>query len=69
MLVYVDNILVIGSDISNINQWITTLNTRFVMKDLGELSYFLGIEVLRLDSGILLSQTKYTMDLLCKARM
>jgi hypothetical protein len=34
------------------------------MKDLGPLKYFLGIEVLRSSSGILLSQRKYTVDLL-----
>lgn len=39
------------------------------MLDLGELSYFLGIEVIKFDSGMLLSQTKYAMDLLDKAGM
>lgn len=39
------------------------------MKDLGSLSYFLGIEVLKLGTGLLLSQTKYVTDLLHKAGM
>lgn len=64
-----DDILITGSDTKYITQLITTLNTRFVMKELGDLSYFLGIEVLKTDSGVLLSQTKYAMDLLCKAGM
>ncbi|XP_043717781.1 uncharacterized mitochondrial protein AtMg00810-like [Telopea speciosissima] len=34
------------------------------MTDLGELHYFLGIEATQNSSGILLSQTKYTLDLL-----
>ena len=37
------------------------------MKDLGELSYFLGLEVSRTDQGIFISQYKYAMDLLTKA--
>lgn len=40
------------------------LNSQFNMKDLGELSYFLGIEVDRNEDGIFISQRKYTMDLL-----
>lgn len=39
------------------------------MKDLGSLSYFLGIEVLTNNTGILLSQTKYATNLLVKASM
>lgn len=39
------------------------------MKDLGTLSYFLGIEVLSHGQNLLLSQTKYAQDLLMKAGM
>lgn len=69
VLVYVDDILVTSSDEAYISEFIKKLGTQFVMKDLGSLSYFLGIEVLHLDSGILLSQTKYASDLLNKAGM
>lgn len=34
------------------------------MKDLGNVSYFLGIEVDRSEAGFFLSQKKYTVDLL-----
>ena len=37
------------------------------MKDLGTLSYFLGLEVTSSANGYYLSQTKYTSDLLSKA--
>ncbi|CAL9005971.1 unnamed protein product [Prunus brigantina] len=36
------------------------------MKDLGDLKYFLGIEVARSTTGIFLSQRKYVLDLLTK---
>lgn len=39
------------------------------MRDLGELSYFFGIEVNKFDFGINLSQKKYMNDLLKKASM
>ncbi|XP_042065402.1 uncharacterized mitochondrial protein AtMg00810-like [Salvia splendens] len=36
------------------------------MKDLGNLKYFLGIEVLRSEGGIFLRQKKYTLDILAE---
>ena len=39
------------------------------MKDLGQLKYFLGIEVSRSDEGIFFSQRKYALDLLWETSM
>jgi len=39
------------------------------MKDLGVLRYFLGIEVIRCDDGIWLSQRQYGLDMLFKYGM
>lgn len=69
VLVYVDDIIVTGSNADFITQLISTLSSRFVMKDLGDLSYFLGVEVLRHDNSLILSQRKYATDLLHKAGM
>lgn len=39
------------------------------MKDLGELHYFLGIEVKKVKDGLLLSQTRYAADILLRSGM
>ncbi|MGV7988896.1 hypothetical protein PJP10_31490, partial [Mycobacterium kansasii] len=39
------------------------------MKDLGHLTYFLGLEISRSNRGILVSQRKYTKDLLALASL
>jgi len=40
------------------------LQSNFRIKDLGELKYFLGLEVSRSDDGIFVSQRKYCLKLL-----
>ncbi|XP_019226928.1 PREDICTED: uncharacterized protein LOC109208297 [Nicotiana attenuata] len=40
------------------------MNQQFKVKDLGELRFFLGIEVLRSQQGIMLNQRKYTLELI-----
>lgn len=64
VLVYVDDLLICGSNMSDITQLKEMLSTKFHMKDLGPISYFLGLEVDRSSSGFFISQKKYTLDLL-----
>ena len=45
LLIYVDDIIITGNCKSHIEQVKKLLNQRFKMKDLGELRYFLGVEV------------------------
>lgn len=52
ILVYVDDIIVTGSDTSLLNYLISSLNTCFLLKDLGALSYFLGIYIPLLRDGL-----------------
>ena len=52
-----------------IRQVITSLANRFSIKDLGHLHYFLGVEVLNNNDGIILSQSKYIMDILQDTQM
>ncbi|GAA0174956.1 transmembrane signal receptor [Lithospermum erythrorhizon] len=70
MLVYVDDILVTGNRLSDVNSFISTLCSRFVNRDLGEFNFFLGIEAVKQSDGsLLLSQKQYMLDLLKKANM
>ena len=63
VLIYVDDILVTGSDANHISCLLQQLNSVFAIKDLGNLHYFLGIEVLPFPNGLLLSQRKYIRDI------
>ncbi|XP_019098360.1 PREDICTED: uncharacterized protein LOC109131641 [Camelina sativa] len=67
ILVYVDDIIISGSDKVGIQETKEFLKSVFDIKDLGELKYFLGIEVYRSDEGLFLSQRKYALDLLSEA--
>ncbi|KAJ9551582.1 hypothetical protein OSB04_015627 [Centaurea solstitialis] len=69
LLVYVDDIIVTGPSPFHLNKFINTLAARFSLKDLGPLSYFLGIEVIPNTHGLFLNQTKYLHDLLVKYHM
>ncbi|XP_016200120.1 uncharacterized protein LOC107641128 [Arachis ipaensis] len=64
ILVYVDDLVLIGNDIGEINSIKQDLDDKFKIKDLGDLKYFLGMEVARSNSAIHIYQRKYTMDLL-----
>lgn len=49
-----------------VNQVISYIHNTFALKDLGELHYFLGIQVTKTEKGIHLSQAKYITYLLAK---
>jgi hypothetical protein len=69
LLVYMDDIIVASSSQSAVDAMLKDLRAEFPLKDLGELNYFLGIEVNKIQNGILLSQEKYTRDILGKVGM
>ncbi|CAH9055335.1 unnamed protein product [Cuscuta epithymum] len=66
LVVYVDDIVITGSDNAGILALKNFLHSQFQTKDLGSLKYFLGIEVTRSKKGIFLSQRKYVLDLLAE---
>ena len=61
--------VITGSDVEAIATLKDYLSAKFHMKDLGPLSYFLGLEVLQTPTGIFVCQRKYTKDLLRETKM
>jgi hypothetical protein len=62
--VYVDDIVLAGNSIHEIQAVKLFLDHKFRIKDLGKLRYFLGLEIARSDTGIFVNQRKYTLELL-----
>lgn len=64
VLVYVDDIIITGSNTLSVNQVITSLASKFSIKDLGNLHYFLGVEVIHSSNGLVLTQANYVNEIL-----
>ena len=64
--IYVDDFIITGNDDKGIKDIKGKLGKEFKISDLGELKYFLGIEVVYGKSGIYLMQRKYMLDVLFK---
>jgi hypothetical protein len=69
ILLYVDDLVITGADLEEINRAKRQLAASFEMKDLGDLHYFLGIKVIRTPEGILMSQRHYALSMLFKFGM
>nr|GFB14970.1 retrovirus-related Pol polyprotein from transposon TNT 1-94 [Tanacetum cinerariifolium] len=64
VLIYVDDVIITGNCPNKIQEVKKQLDKEFSIKDLGTLKYFLGIEVVKTKDGLVLSQRKYTLDIL-----
>lgn len=69
LVIYVDDMVIFGNNAEEINKLKAQLFREFEIKDLGNLKYFLGIEVLRSRKGIFINQRKYILDLLAETGM
>ncbi|KAL5854979.1 hypothetical protein ACOSQ4_004781 [Xanthoceras sorbifolium] len=69
MSLYIDDNLITGTHSKEIHQTIHLLNSKFALKTLGAVGYFLGFEAFRNAQGIYLTQTKYIVDLLTKTNL
>jgi hypothetical protein len=69
LCLYVDDLLITGSNDSYISDFKNDLREEFEMTDLGLMSYFLGIEFLRTENGILMHQSRYAGEILKKFEM
>ncbi|WVZ04925.1 hypothetical protein V8G54_018271 [Vigna mungo] len=64
LVIYVDDIVLTGNDLTEITHITHLLDATFKIKDLGNLKFFLGLEVARNKEGICISQRQYTLDIL-----
>jgi hypothetical protein len=69
LLLYVDDIVLTASSTQLLQQIITSLQQEFAMKDLGRLHHFLGVTVESRQTGLLLHQRQYALDILERAGM
>ncbi|KAL0295140.1 UNVERIFIED_CONTAM: Retrovirus-related Pol polyprotein from transposon TNT 1-94 [Sesamum radiatum] len=71
LVLYVDDILLIGNDVKMLGSIKSWLSTQFSMKDMGEASYILGIKIYRDRSKRMLglTQSSYIEKVLKKFRM
>ena len=66
LLLYMDDMIITGDDLSGIQELKNFLSQQFEMKDLGHLSYFLGLEIAHSTYGLYITQAKYASDLLSR---
>lgn len=64
LLVYVDDILIASNDPTAVAELKKFLDSKFKLKDLGAIKYFLGIKIARSIVGITLCQRKYALEIL-----
>lgn len=64
LIIYVDDIVLAGTSLSEFESLKNTLHQVFGIKDLGTLKFFLGLEAAHSSTGIHLCQRQYCLDLL-----
>ncbi|KAL6190201.1 hypothetical protein ACLB2K_036599 [Fragaria x ananassa] len=69
LLIYVDDILITSNDSASVDAFKKFLHGHFRIKDLGDLKYFLGIEVSSSAHDIFISQRKYALEIIKDARL
>ena len=69
LLLYVDDMIITASSSALLRRIIAKLHAEFALKDMGNLHFFLGVEVTRSASGFHLSQAQYAEELLDRAGM
>ncbi|XP_015963387.1 uncharacterized mitochondrial protein AtMg00810-like [Arachis duranensis] len=64
IMVYVDDLVLTGNNLTETDHVKKLLDNKFKIKDLGDLKYFLGMEMARNSKGIHLCQRKYALDII-----
>ncbi|KAJ8764618.1 hypothetical protein K2173_006700 [Erythroxylum novogranatense] len=66
---YVDDLLVTGNNAAKIGEFKKEMMKVFEMTDLGEMNYFLGIEIKQTQNEVFICQKKYLKEILKRFRM
>lgn len=66
---YVDDMIVTGSNSDMVEDFKASMKTEFDMSDLGEMRYFLGVEIIQDETGIYMCQRKYAREILERFKM
>ncbi|KAH7351616.1 hypothetical protein KP509_19G006000 [Ceratopteris richardii] len=69
MCIYVDDIILTGTDEKGIQSLKKKMEKEFKISDLGDLSYFLGMEIAYTQHGVYVTQERYLKNLLIKFKM
>jgi len=69
LLVYVDDIILVKDNLSHMDEVKNFLNENFKIKDLGQLSFFLGLKAMRSKKCIHINQREYALDILADCGM
>ena len=69
LLLYVDDMIITGDDLSGIQKLKDFLSQQFEMKDLGHLSYFLSLEITHSTDELYITQAKYAFELLSRTEL
>ncbi|KAK0575374.1 hypothetical protein LWI29_038069 [Acer saccharum] len=64
--IYVDDIVFDSTNNTKVQQFVDVMSHEFEMSLVGELSYFLGLQIRQLDDGIFITQAKYAKNLVKK---
>lgn len=64
IVVYVDDILIISNNITNTTRFKTGLSQQFIVKDLGDVKYCLGLEFVNCDGSFTIHQKGYVHEIL-----
>jgi hypothetical protein len=67
--IYVDDIVFGGSSHNLVAKLADEMSKEFEMSMMGELQYFLGLQIKQVKDGTFVHQTKYTKDMLTKFQM
>ena len=69
VLVYVDDLILTGNNNQFLQNVVKSLGDKFSLKELSDLHYFLGVEVIPVKQGLFLSQNRYVHNILHQLNM